>query len=196
VPHAHLPLVALLASACAASHPAPTPGTPSDASHSTSRSHDFDFSLGTWHTHVRRLQNPLRPPSTPPAWVDYDGTTTVRRVWQGRANLVELDVTGPAGHIEGLSLRLYDPVARTWSLHFASSHDGALGPPTVGTFANGRGEFVGHETIGGRDLLVRFVISAITPTSCHFEQAFSADDGATWEVNWIADDTRLSAAAD
>ena len=64
-------------------------------------------------------------------------------------------------------------------------------PPTIGEFKNGRGEFYSHETLNGRPILVRFVISDITPTSCRFEQAFSADEGKTWEVNWIATDTRI-----
>jgi hypothetical protein len=149
---------------------------------------DFDFELGTWKTHLRRLVHPLTGSST---WVEYDGTSVVRKVWDGRANLLELEVTGPAGHIEALSLRLYNPDSGQWSLNFASSAGGTIGQPTVGEFRNGRGEFYDQETIGGRAVLVRFIISDIRPDSCHFEQAFSADGGKTWEVNWIATDTRL-----
>src|SRR5262245_49639066 len=87
--------------------------------------HDFDFEIGTWKTHVRRLQQPLTGSST---WVEYEGTSVVRRIWDGRANLVELEVDGPAGHIEGLSLRLYDPAARQWSLNFSNSRSGTLSP--------------------------------------------------------------------
>src|SRR5438132_12006833 len=65
--------------------------------------HDFDFEIGTWKTHLKRLLHPLTGSTT---WVEYDGTSIVRKVWNGRANLVELDVTGPAGHIEALALRL------------------------------------------------------------------------------------------
>src|ERR1700738_2926959 len=68
--------------------------------------HDFDFEIGTWKTHLRRLQHPLTGSTT---WVEYDGTSVVRKVWNGRANLVELKVDGPTGQIEGLSLRLYNP---------------------------------------------------------------------------------------
>jgi hypothetical protein len=156
----------------------------------TEGQHDFDFEIGTWTT---RLSRRLRPLTGSTTWVEYTGTTTVRPVWQGGANLVELDVTGPSGRIEGLSLRLYNPEARQWSLNFASRNGGTLTAPSVGGFHNGRGEFYGAETLNGRAILVRFVISDITPTSCHFEQAFSDDGGKTWEVNWIATDTRLSA---
>ncbi len=150
--------------------------------------HDFDFEIGTWKTHLRRLLNPLSGSST---WVEYEGTTVVRKVWNGRANLVELAVAGPAGKFEGLSLRLYNPQSRQWSLNFASVNGGVMTPPTIGEFRNGRGEFFNQETLNGRAILVRFVISDITPNSCRFEQAFSDDGGKTWEVNWIATDTRV-----
>ncbi|MGB8885694.1 MAG: hypothetical protein WCC87_03175 [Candidatus Korobacteraceae bacterium] len=151
--------------------------------------HDFDFEIGTWKSHLRRLVHPLTGSTT---WAEYDGTSVVRKVWTGRANLVELEVDGPAGHIEGLSLRLYNPQSHQWSLNFANSQGGVLAaPPTIGEFKNGRGEFYDAELLNGRAILVRFVISDITPDSCHFEQAFSGDGGKTWEVNWITTDTRV-----
>jgi hypothetical protein len=151
--------------------------------------HDFDFETGTWKTHLTRLLHPL---SGSHAWATYDGTTVVRKVWDGRANLVELEVDGPAGHLELLSLRLYNPDAHQWSLNVASSRGGSLGTPTIGAFKDGRGEFIDQETYNGRAILVRFVISDIKPDSCHFEQAFSDDGGKTWEVNWIATDVRVT----
>jgi hypothetical protein len=151
--------------------------------------HDFDFHIGTWKTHVKRLMNPLTGSTT---WVEMYGVTTVRSVWGGRGNLVELEADGPGGHFQGLSLRLYNPISHKWSLNFASSSDGIMTPPTIGEFKNGRGEFYNQETLNGRPILVRFVISDITSTSCRFEQAFSDDEGKTWEVNWIATDARIS----
>ena len=149
--------------------------------------HDFDFEIGTWKTHLKRL---LRPLSGSTTWVEYEGISVVRKVWNGRANLVELKADGPAGHFEGLSLRLYNPQSRQWSLNFANINEGTLTPPAIGEFKNGRGEFFNQDTFNGRAILVRFVISDITPTSCRFEQSFSNDGGETWEVNWIAIDTR------
>ena len=149
--------------------------------------HDFDFEIGVWKTQLRRLQKPLTGSTT---WVEYTGTTVVRSVWNGHANLVELVVDGPAGHIEALSLRLYNSKTGQWSLNSSSSGSGSLAQPAVGEFRNGRGEFYNEETLDGKAILVRFVISDITPTSCHFEQAFSGDGGKTWEVNWIATDSR------
>jgi len=153
--------------------------------------HDFDFEVGAWKTHLSRRLNPLTGSNT---WVEYEGTSVVRKIWNGGANLVELDVEGPAGRIEGLSLRLYNPQSRQWSLNFANRKGGVLSPPTIGEFKEGRGEFFAQETLDGRAILVRFVISDISPNSCHFEQAFSDDGGKTWEVNWIANDTRVKDA--
>jgi hypothetical protein len=149
---------------------------------------DFDFEIGTWKTHLKRLLHPMSCTST---WVEYNGTTLVRKVWNGRANLVELDVSGPAGRIEALSLRLYNPESRQWSLNFSNSAGGTLSTPTIGEFKNGRGEFYDQETLNGRAIFVRFVISCSDSDTCHFEQAFSGDGGKTWEVNWIATDTRV-----
>jgi hypothetical protein len=154
--------------------------------------HDFDFEIGNWKTHVSRLQHPLTGSTT---WDEYDGTTVVRKVWDGKANLVELEVDGPAGHLELLSLRLYNPESQQWSLNVASSRGGELGTPAIGQFGQGRGEFVDRETFNGRSILVRFTIFDIGPDSCRFEQAFSADDGKTWEVNWRAVDTRTRTGA-
>lgn len=150
--------------------------------------HDFDSHIGTWKTHLKRLVHPL---SEADQWTEYEGVTTVRKVWEGRANLVELSAKGPAGHFEGLSLRLYNPQSRQWSLNFASSRSGTLAQPTIGGFIDGRGEFYNQEDFEGRAVLVRFVITPLDADTLRFEQAFSEDGGRTWEVNWVATDTRV-----
>lgn len=150
--------------------------------------HDFDFEIGTWKTNLRRLQRPLSGSTT---WVEYEGTSVVSKVLDGRANLVELKVDGPAGRLEGLSLRLYNPQSRQWSLNYANINSGTLTTPSIGEFKDGRGEFYNQDTYNGRAILVRFVIIKITHDQYRFEQSFSEDGGKTWELNWIATDTRL-----
>jgi hypothetical protein len=150
--------------------------------------HDFDFEIGTWSTRLKRLKAPLTGSTE---WLEYTGTTVVRKVWDGRANLVELVAEGPAGRFEGLSLRLYNPQSRQWSLNFSNSRGGTLTVPSIGEFRNGRGEFYSQDDFNGRAILVRFVISPITADSCRFEQSFSDDGGRTWELNWVAIDTRV-----
>jgi len=151
--------------------------------------HDFDFEIGSWKIHLKRRLKPLTGSNT---WVEFDGTSVTRKVWDGRANLEEFETDGPTGHIEGLTLRLYNPQTQQWSLYWANSKDGTMGgPPNIGEFKNGRGEFYCQDTFNGRAILIRYVWSDITPNSAHVEQSFSDDRGKTWEVNWITDQTRV-----
>jgi hypothetical protein len=133
----------------------------------------------------------VHPLTRSTTWIEYEGTTVVRKVWNGRANLVELEADGPGGHFEGLNLRLDNPQSHQWSLNFVNSNDAIMSQPTIGEFKDGHGEFFDQEPFNGRAILVQFVISDITPNSCRFEQSFSDDGGKTWEVNWIATDTRV-----
>src|SRR5215469_10238719 len=149
--------------------------------------HDFDFTFGTWKTHISRLQHPLTGSKT---WVQIEGTKVARKVWGGRAALEEIEADGPAGHWESLSLFLYNPESHQWSLNFANSRDGTFGKPAIGEFKNGRGEFYDQEEFNGRTILVRIVWSDITPNSHRFEQSFSDDGGKTWEPNFSAVLTR------
>lgn len=161
---------------------------PSATTQARDGSHDFDWEIGSWTTQLRYLPEPLTGSTR---WIEYRGTSEVRAVLGGRANLVELSVEGAAGKIEGTSLRLYNPKAHQWTLNFANVRSGILTPPVTGSFdAKGRGTFYGVDTVDDRTVLVRFVISDVTPNSARFEQAYSADGGATWETNWIAVDSR------
>jgi hypothetical protein len=154
--------------------------------------HDFDFELGTWKIHLKKLMHPLTGSTT---WVEFDGSSVTRKVWDGRSQLEEFETDSPGGgHIEGLTLRLYDPQTHQWSLYWATSKSGAIGVPTIGQFKDGRGEFYDTEPAGpnGRSILVRFIWSKTDTDSPHFEQSFSDDGGKTWEVNWITDQVRVS----
>jgi hypothetical protein len=150
---------------------------------------DFKWEIGTWTTKVKVRRNPLS--GTAPDWVAFEGTSVVKPLFAGHANFVELSVDGPRGSIVGGSLRLYNPKGRQWSLNYANLANGLLTPPVFGGFdAGGRGVFYGEDTINGRTILVRFIITRVSAREAHFEQAYSADAGQTWEANWIAVDTR------
>jgi hypothetical protein len=152
--------------------------------------HDFDFEIGTWKLHLRRRLHPLTGSD---AWTDFEGSVSARKIWDGRADFDEFAAESPTGHIEGVTLRLYNPQTHQWSLYWANGKEGALsGPPQVGEFKNGRGEFFCQDTFNDRMILIRYVWSNITANSAHFEQSFSDDGGKTWEVNWITDQTRVS----
>jgi hypothetical protein len=149
--------------------------------------HDFDPLLGTWKYHLSRLEHPL---SGSTKWLEYEGTGTCQAIWDG-SQLDTLDAHGPAGHIQGLVVRLYNPQSHQWSLNWVARGDSLFGPPPIGAFKNGRGEFFDQEMRDGRAILVRFAWSDMTATSAHFEQAFSEDGGKTWETNWITDQVRV-----
>jgi hypothetical protein len=142
---------------------------------------DFNFDLGIWKVHSRRMLHPLTGSHD---WVEMDGRTVVKRVWGGRANIAEYDATGTGGHVVLLSLRWFNPVTHEWNIDFATPQVGTLGVPGVGTFKNGRADFYDYEPIGGRTVNVRFSIWKTTDETMQTEQAFSEDGGKTWEVNW------------
>ena len=150
--------------------------------------HDFDFEFGSWRAQVRRLVKPLSG-STP--WVELSGTSVVRKLWDGEGNIGELDISGPSGRIQGVTLRLYNPRTRQWSVSFSSRAGGTQGLPLYGRFQGGRGEFYDQEMLDDRAILVRFAIWELTPDSAQSEQAFSDDGGRTWEVNWKTQYTRI-----
>jgi hypothetical protein len=145
--------------------------------------HDFDFNFGKWRTHIQTLQHPLSGSNT---WVKLEGTVVDRKVWNGRANLEEIEADGPSGHFEGTTLFLYNPQSHQWSQTFANSETGSLEIPAIGEFKNGRGEFHSQEVYHGRTVLVRGIWSEIKSDTHRFEQAYSDDGGKTWETNFIA----------
>ena len=155
--------------------------------------HDFDFELGSWKIHLKRLLHPLTGSTT---WVEFDGTSVTKKVWDGRSQLEEFEVDSPTGHIEGLTLRTYNPNSHQWSLYWANSKDGTVVPPQIGQFKDGQGEFYAQDTMNGKMIFVRFIWSNTNSNSPHFEQSFSEDGGKTWEVNWITNQTRVDAKAD
>lgn len=149
--------------------------------------HDFDWDIGTWKTHQRRLLHPLTGSTT---WVDYTGTDVVQKIWDG-ADLGKIEADGPAGHLEIFTVRLYDPDAHTWGIYFTNPGTGTLTLPAVGEFRNGRADFYDQETYNGKPILLRFSVVDFTADSCDFEQAFSPDWGKTWEVNFKVSETRV-----
>jgi hypothetical protein len=153
-------------------------------------SHDFDFEDGNWKIHLKRRLHPLTGSNE---WIEFDGTSTTQKLWDGSAHLEQFETTGSTGKVEGLTYRLYRPEAHQWYIYWVNRKNGILGlPAMVGDFKNGVGEFYDQEEFNGRMIYVRFIWSQITPNSGHFEQSFSDDGGKTWEVNWITDQTRVN----
>jgi hypothetical protein len=147
--------------------------------------HDFDFYVGTWMIHNRRLRTALAGCTE---WYEFEATSEARSVLGGMGNFDEFDARSEG--ISGLTLRLFDPSRDEWSLYWASSRGGPLGDPQVGRIDGDRGEFYADDVYEGRPIRVVFIWSAITSASAHWEQAFSVDGGETWETNWIMESTR------
>lgn len=174
---------AVLAGAIACLSPPAVAAEPRDGQH------DFDFNVGLWKTHIRRVLDPL---SGSPASVELNGTVTVRKVWDGRAQLEEIEADGPGGHWEGMTLFTYNPQARQWSQTFIGAETGAVASSTIGSFKDGRGELYGSDTFKGRAILVRGVWSNITPNAHRYEESYSIDGGKTWAPAFIGELTRLA----
>lgn len=184
-----LPLLAVLLVAPLQGYASPPPApAPPAAQHDGA--HDFDFVIGDWKVHLKRLPDRLVGSST---WIEYDGVSRHRKLLDSNANLEEFEVESrdKTQHIKAQTLRLYSPASRQWSIYLLDLDKGLLAmPPVVGQF-NGRiGEFYDQEEYKGRAILVRYQWNNLSPTSARMEQAFSADGGKTWEVNWICELSR------
>ena len=152
--------------------------------------HDFDFLIGDWKVHVRRLPDRLNGSNT---WDEYDGISNHHKLLDTSANLEQFEVDSPAKHlhIKGQTLRVYNPETRQWSIYLIDLDHGELDiPPVVGGFTGRRGEFYHQEQFKGRTILVRYVWVDLGPHAAHMDQAWSPDGGKSWEVNWICELTR------
>jgi hypothetical protein len=174
--------LAALALACATAPAQAAPAPPHDGAH------DFDFDLGVWKTQITRRVHPLTGSDET---MQLTGTVTVRKLWDGRAQVEEIEADGPKGHWEGMTVFLYDPQARQWSMNFANSSVGKFNAPMVGSFRDGRGELYLQDTLDGRSILVRAVWSDFTATTHTYQEFYSADGGRTWELAFTAHKTKL-----
>ena len=153
-----------------------------------SQQNAFDFLVGNWNVHHRYL---LRRLAGCTEWIEFAGTSSMRKILNGFANIDDDDIHLPSGRYAGVSLRTYNPEKETWSIYWLDSrYPGQIFPPVHGRFVDGIGTFEGEDTHDGRAIKVRFLWSHITPTSARWEQAFLAGEGSDWETNWIMDFTR------
>lgn len=150
---------------------------------------DFDFFMGRWKTHHRRLRERLKGSHD---WEEFETTTVARKILGGLGNIDEATMERASGTVIGVTVRLFDPKTRQWSLYWVDSVNGwNWHLPQIGEFKDGRGEFYAHEPIGGKYIFTRYLWLPINETSCRWEQAFSTDAGKTWETNWIMEHVRI-----
>jgi hypothetical protein len=149
---------------------------------------DFDFLFGTWKVRNRRLKGRLCGSTE---WEEFPSVCRARSVLGGLGNMDELVIEMPAGQVTAVTVRLYNPAAREWSIYWAANPgSGRFDVPMVGGFVGPRGEFYSQEVFEGRHIFNRFIWTVASPSTCHWEQAFSANGGRNWETNWTMEFTR------
>jgi hypothetical protein len=167
---------------------APPPGP---AAANLAHLHDFDFLVGDWRVHHRRLKERL---ANSHEWVEFDGTLSTRQLMDGWANAGDNLFEMPGGDHRGVGFPAYDSKTGLWSVWWLndSNPSGALDPPAKGHFENGIGTLYADDTLRGKAVRVRVTWSQITATSARWEQAYSPDNGKTWETNWVSAFRRAS----
>lgn len=146
--------------------------------------HDFDFLVGDWRVHSRKLKEPL---SGRQEWIEFEGTISSRPLLEGRANVDDTVFHMPGGIYRGVAPRAYDPKTGQWAIWWIDGRNpfGNLDPPVKGRFVHGVGTFHADDTLRGKPIKVRFIWSGISRNAAHWEQAYSNDGGKTWETNWV-----------
>jgi hypothetical protein len=148
-----------------------------------SSKHDFDYLVGSWNITNRTLKQPLAGGDD---WEEFDATQELRLVLLGLGN-VDIFHTELGGKpFEGLTVRLFDPKTRLWTIYWADSKAMKLDDGKVGSFDGDTGEFFGREVVGGKDVIVKFHWDKRNPKAPIYSRAFSADEGRTWEWNWYS----------
>ena len=162
----------------------------SQAEHAVPGLHDFDFLVGHWQVHHRKLKKRL---ANNHEWVEFEGTLSSQPLMGGYANVDDDVFDVPEGAYRGVAPRSFDAKSGQWSIWWMDSRmpTAAMDPPVKGSFHNGIGAFYADDTENGKPIRIRFIWSKITPTSCHWEQAYSPDRGRTWETNWVQDLARV-----
>lgn len=149
---------------------------------------DFDFFIGRWRVHHRRLNERLAGCRD---WTEFAGSCETRKILGGLGNLDDNVLELPGDPYRAVTLRSYDPKSGQWSIWWLDGrHPASLDTPMVGRFENGVGTFYANDSIRGRPIRVRFLWTLPSADHPRWEQAFSADGGASWETNWIMSFTR------
>lgn len=154
-----------------------------------SSANDFDFFIGEWTTRHQRLKERLAGSTQ---WEEFTGTAVMQKHMDGLVNLDDNVLEIPSGRYRAITLRSFDPASKQWAIWWLDSRNPhQLDAPVRGSFKDGLGTFYADDTLIGKPIRVRFTWSDITPASCRWQQAFSADGGITWETNWRMEFTRV-----
>jgi hypothetical protein len=149
---------------------------------------DFDFEIGDWTVRHRRLKERLAGCDE---WVEFNGESSTRKMLGGYGNVEDNRLEMPEGTYRAIAIRSFDAKARAWSIWWLDGRfPDRIDVPVVGRFVDGIGTFLADDVLAGRPIRIRFTWTATDPAHPRWEQAFSADGGATWETNWTMDFAR------
>jgi hypothetical protein len=148
---------------------------------------DFDFFIGSWKLRNRCLREWLKGSTS---WEEFDGVSVSRKILGGLGHIEEVTMERASEATEEVVVRLFDPQTQQWRIYEADNGNGFDPQPVIATFKDGRIEGYSYTPWEGAHIFRRVIWSEITGASFHWEQAFSADGGKTWETNWIADFAR------
>jgi hypothetical protein len=147
----------------------------------SSSSNDFDFFVGKWNIHNRKLKARLQNCTD---WLEFEATGEMKKILNGLGNTDDFITTIDGQPFEGRTLRLFNPRTKLWSIYWADSGSGILLDPVVGSFDGQLGMFYGKDMLNGVPVLVVYQWDRTDPENPVWSQAFSADEGKTWEWNW------------
>ena len=151
----------------------------------TSSPNDFDFLVGKWKMYHRRLDKRLENCKE---WTEFESVDSNYKILSGTADMDIYSTTQMPGlegkMFEGITLRLFDPKTRLWRLYWVASNVGVLDPPVVGSFENRVGHFFAKDTFNGKNIIMVFRWDVRDKDHPIWSQAFSPDNGKTWEWNW------------
>jgi len=154
----------------------------------TSSKHDFDFFEGKWKLHNKKLKSRLTHCTE---WIEFESTQEMYIVLNGIGNIDNFLATFDGHPFEGMTIRLFNPKTKLWSIYWADSNEGKLDPPVLGSFENNVGHFITKDKFNDKNILVVFRWDARIKDKPVWSQAFSEDNGKTWEWNWYMYMTRI-----
>ena len=150
---------------------------------------DFDFYIGKWRIKNRKLKSRLDDCSE---WVEFEATQTNHKALSGLASMDQFYTSLSGKVFEGITIRLFNPKSRLWSIYWADSNNGTMDKPVVGSFDKNIGHFYTRDTHQGKPIIMVFHWDKTDNDNPVWSQAWSADNGKTWEWNWFMYMSRMN----
>ena len=149
---------------------------------------DFDFIIGDWQVHHRRLNSRLTGCTD---WTEFPGSSSTRKILDGFGNVEDNVLNLPDGEVKAAAFRSFNEVSQEWAIWWLDRRaPHKLDVPVVGSFSGTVGTFFAKDSLDAKPITIRFTWHANPGLNPVWEQAFSGDDGKTWETNWVMEFVR------